>query len=301
MYQRKACLADTSSKKYGDWHKMFKEADKAECVPVPSDHPLYILYTSGTTGAPKGVVRDTGGHAVALAWSMRAIYNTLPGEIFWAASDIGWVVGHSYIVYGPLLNGCATVLYEGKPVGTPDAGAFWRVIEEYKISTFFTAPTAMRAIRKQDPKAEHLAGYDVSSLKTLFLAGERADPDTIIWAEECLNIPVIDHWWQTELGWPAIATCVGLADTSIRRGAAGRPVPGFQFKAESREGEAVGNEVGNLLIKLPLPPGAFLTLWENDDGYKRSYFDFRSGYYLTGDASFIDDDGYVLLWGVQTT
>lgn len=256
--------------------------------------PLYILYTSGTTGVPKGVVRDNGGHAAALLWSMKNVYDVKPGDVYWAASDVGWVVGHSYIVYAPLLLGCTTVMYEGKPVGTPDAGAFWRMIEDYKINVLFTAPTAIRAIKRVDPKGDLLANYDVTSLRSLFLAGERADPDTIYWSEKALNIPVIDHWWQTELGWPAIATCLGLGETQTRVGSAGRPVPGYHFECLGPDHNPVAiGESGDIVLKLPLPPGCLSTLWENDAGFKSSYLAAHPGYYLTGDAGFIDEEGYI--------
>jgi propionyl-CoA synthetase len=276
-----------------DWAEAVASAQPVDCVAVAASDPLYVLYTSGTTGKPKGVVRDHGGHAVALHYSMRAVYNAQPGEVFWAASDVGWVVGHSYIVYAPLLLGATTVLYEGKPVGTPDAGAFWRVIAEHGVQHFFTAPTALRAIKKEDPGGQLLRGYDLSRLRTLFLAGERSDPDTIEWAQRLLGIPVVDHWWQTELGWPAIANCQGLTPMPVKPGSATVPVPGFTLAALDEAGAPVpAGEIGNLVLKLPLPPGTLLTLWNNEQGYRDNYLARYPGWYLTGDAGMIDADGY---------
>jgi propionyl-CoA synthetase len=270
----------------------------AEAVAVEATDPLYILYTSGTTGKPKGVVRDNGGHAVALAWSMGAIYNTKPGDVFWAASDVGWVVGHSYIVYAPLLIGATTIMYEGKPVGTPDAGAFWRMIEEYKINALFTAPTAFRAIKKEDPDAEHLKRYDVSSMHTLFLAGERLDPDTYQWASDTLGVPVVDHWWQTETGWAICANLRGLEDLPIKAGSPSVPVPGYDVQVLDEFGEVMGpNTEGAICIRLPLPPGTFPTLWEDDARFVSGYMNAFPGWYLTGDGGYIDDDGYVYVMG----
>ncbi|ARR57759.1 propionyl-CoA synthetase (plasmid) [Rhizorhabdus wittichii DC-6] len=277
-----------------DWAEAVLRADPVECVSVPAAHPLYILYTSGTTGIPKGVVHDNGGHAVALAWSMANIYGLQQGETFWAGSDIGWAVGHSYIVYGPLLHGCTTILYEGKPVGTPDAGAFWRVIREHGVDIFFTAPTAIRAIKRDDPKGHHVAASGVGKLRALFLAGERADPDTLTWAEAMLGIPVIDHWWQTELGWPAAATCLGLGAVETRHGSAGHPVPGYDFAVLDEDGlELAEGHIGSIVIRLPLPPGTLTTLWEKPEHFQEAYLDTYPGYYMTGDAGMIDTDGYL--------
>ena len=278
------------------WDDAMATAVPRDCVPVPSNHPLYILYTSGTTGQPKGVVRDTGGGIVALKWSMQNIYGVQPGEVFWAASDVGWVVGHSYIVYGPLFNGNATVLYEGKPVGTPDAGAYWRVVEQHRVSVLFTAPTAFRAIRKQDPDAQLMDSYDLSSLRALFLAGERCDPATLVWAQTQLAVPVIDHWWQTETGWPICANCLGIEFLPVVPGSPARPVPGYDVVVLDEEGERVaGDSIGALAIGLPLPPGTFTTLWNADARYQSAYFSRYPGYYETGDAGYIDDQGYVFV------
>ncbi|MCB2224139.1 MAG: propionyl-CoA synthetase [Actinobacteria bacterium] len=277
------------------WDDAVAGAEPAACVDVAATDPLYILYTSGTTGVPKGVVRDHGGHAVALTWSMRHIYGVQPGEVFWAASDVGWVVGHSYIVYAPLLHGCTTVLYEGKPVGTPDAGAFWRVIADHGVDVLFTAPTAFRAIRQRDPEAALLKDYDLGGFRTLFLAGERLDPETLHWAEEHLGVPVIDHWWQTETGWPITADLMGVEPLPVKPGSAGVPVPGYAVKVVDPANEELGtDEIGTVVIDLPLPPGTLPTLWENDAGFTASYLDEYPGRYLTGDAGFIDEDGY--LW-----
>jgi len=279
-----------------DWQQEMQRAQPADCVPVEANHPLYILYTSGTTGEPKGVVRDTGGSIVALKWSMPNIYNIKPGDVYWAASDVGWVVGHSYIVYGPLFNGNTTVIYEGKPVGTPDAGAFWRVIEEYDVRVMFTAPTAFRAIRKADPNGKCIADYDLSGLQSMFLAGERCDPDTLAWAEEKLQVPVIDHWWQTETGWPICANCLGIEYLPIVPGSPARPVPGYVVKVLDNEGEPMpANDIGALVIELPLPPGNFTTLWNARGRFESTYFSKFPGYYETGDAGYIDDNGYVFV------
>ncbi|MFQ5690396.1 MAG: propionyl-CoA synthetase [Gemmatimonadota bacterium] len=283
-----------------DWTECVASAEPAECVPVQSTDPLYILYTSGTTGVPKGVVRDTGGHMVALDWSMRNIYGIEPGEVYWAASDLGWAVGHSYIVYGPLLNGNTTILYEGKPVGTPDAGAFWRVISQHGVRALFTAPTAFRAIKREDPGGRHMARYDLSGFRTLFLAGERCDPDTLGWAEQRLGVPVIDHWWQTETGWPVAANCAGLGLIPIKPGSCARPVPGYDVRVLRDDGgEAAAGETGNIVIRLPLPPGCLPTLWKNDFGYRDSYLSDYPGSYTTADAGFVDEDGY--LWVMSRT
>ncbi len=266
------------------------------CVPLAATDPLYILYTSGTTGQPKGVVRDTGGHMVALQWSMRNFYGIGPGEVFWAASDIGWVVGHSYIAYGPLLGGNTTVLYEGKPVGTPDAGAFWRVVEQHRVSVLFTAPTAFRAIRKEDPQARLIENYDLSSLRALFLAGERADPDTLAWAETVLKIPVIDHWWQTETGWPIAGNPLGLGLLPVKHGSATVPMPGHDIRVVDDAGHPVGTGVlGNVVIRLPLPPGCLPTFWNADERFRTACLEEFPGYYKTADAGYIDEDGYLFI------
>ena len=277
-----------------DWQAAVAAASPAPCVAVEATDPLYILYTSGTTGKPKGVVRDHGGHAVALVYSMSAVYDVRPGDVYWAASDVGWVVGHSYIVYAPLLTGCTTILYEGKPVGTPDAGAFWRVVAEHRVNALFTAPTAFRAIKKEDPDGRLLAGHDLSSLRTLFLAGERCDPDTVLWAEARLKVPVIDHWWQTETGWPVAANCRGLEPMTVKPGSASVAVPGYDVQVLDDAGAPVAaGTIGNIVIKLPLPPGTLPTLWHNDAGYREAYLSRYPGYYLTGDAGFVDADGYL--------
>ncbi len=278
------------------WEEAEAGAAPHPCIPVAATDPLYILYTSGTTGVPKGVVRDNGGYLVALAYSMRAIYDAEPGDVFWSASDVGWVVGHSYIVYAPLIHGCATVLYEGKPVGTPDAGAFWRVIAQHGVKTLFTAPTAFRAIRREDPVAELLAGHDLGRFESLFLAGERLDPDTLAWAQRVLNVPVIDHWWQTETGWPICADCAGLELMPVKPGSATVPVPGFRVRAlDESGGEVERGKIGALTIELPMPPGCLSTLWRNDDGYIDSYLGEFPGHYQSGDAGYIDEDGYVFV------
>jgi propionyl-CoA synthetase len=279
------------------WQQVMAEARPADCVPVEATDPLYILYTSGTTGEPKGVVRDNGGHAVALKWTMKYIYDVQAGDVYWAASDVGWVVGHSYIVYGPLLAGCTTILYEGKPVFTPDAGAFWRVISQHKVKTLFTAPTAFRAIKQQDPEAELVRHYDLSGFSYLFLAGERTDPDTLKWAQTHLGVPVIDHWWQTETGWAICANCMGLHAFPVKEGSPTKPAPGWNLQVldpESHEQMAPG-KIGALVVKLPLPPGALPTLWQNDQRYLASYLDEFPGYYKTADAGFIDDEGYAYI------
>ena len=279
-----------------DWATIEAAANPHDCVAVKATDPLYILYTSGTTGQPKGVVRDNGGHAVALHWSMRNIYNMQPGEVYWSASDVGWVVGHSYIVYAPLLYGCTTVVYEGKPVGTPDAGAFWRVIAEHKVRALFTAPTAFRAIKRDDPNGELIRKYDTSSLRALFLAGERSDPATLEWAEAHLGVPVIDHWWQTETGWAIAANCIGLEQLPIKHGSPTRAVPGWDVQVLADDGHpAKAGEIGNIVCKLPLPPGAFPTLWNAEERYLKSYMTAFPGYYQTSDAGFIDADGYVYI------
>ena len=279
-----------------DWDAAVADAEPAECVPLAATDPLYILYTSGTTGQPKGVVRDNGGHAVAMTWSMRHVYGVEPGEVFWAASDVGWVVGHSYIVYGPLLQGCTTVLYEGKPVGTPDAGAFWRVIQDHRVSVLFTAPTAFRAIKRDDPRGEHLQRYDTSSLRALFLAGERCDPDTLQWAGDILGVPVIDHWWQTETGWAIAANCLGIEPLPIKPGSPTKPVPGYDVQVLGDAGEQVApGVIGRIMIRLPLPPGCLPTLWGSDQRFIDAYLAAEPGYYLSGDAGYFDDDGYLFV------
>ncbi|MDF0532020.1 acetate--CoA ligase [Tsukamurella sp. 8F] len=281
-----------------DWEDAVAHAAPAEPVPVQATDPLYILYTSGTTGRPKGVVRDNGGHAVALAYSMRAVYDVRPGEVWWTASDVGWVVGHSYIVYAPLLIGATTVVYEGKPVGTPDAGAFWRVVERHRVVALFTAPTALRAIRKEDPEAELLARSDTSTLRTLFMAGERLDPDTYAWASEKLGVPVVDHWWQTETGWPVSANLRGLEPMPIKPGSSTVPVPGYGVRiVDDRGTEAEAGAEGAVVISLPMPPGTLATLWGDDQRFIDSYLSTFDGYYLTGDGGYIDSDGYLFVMG----
>ncbi|HVR10903.1 MAG TPA: propionyl-CoA synthetase [Thermoanaerobaculia bacterium] len=279
-----------------DWHAALDAAQPADWVPVGATDPLYILYTSGTTGIPKGVVRDNGGHMVALKWSMKNVYGVEPGEVYWAASDVGWVVGHSYIVYAPLLHGCTTVLYEGKPVGTPDPGAFWRVIGEHGVAVMFTAPTAFRAIKKEDPNGDHIRKYDLSRFRTLFLAGERADPDTLHWAEGHLRRPVLDHWWQTETGWAIAANCVGLGGLPVKYGSPTKAVPGYQVQVVDDDCRPVApGAIGNIVLRLPLPPGCLPTLWHNDDGFVQSYLSQFPGYYKTADAGYKDEDGYLFV------
>jgi propionyl-CoA synthetase len=279
-----------------DWDEAMAGARPAECVPVAATDPLYILYTSGTTGQPKGIVRDHGGHAVALHWSMKNVYDVDPGEVYWAASDVGWVVGHSYICYGPLLHGNTTVVYEGKPVGTPDPGAFWRVIAQHKVAALFTAPTAFRAIKKEDPRGTFIGRHDLSAFRTLFLAGERCDPDTLRWAETMLKRPVIDHWWQTETGWAIAANCWGIERLPVKPGSPTRAVPGYDVRVLDEEGrEQKAGEIGAIVIRLPLPPGCLPTLWQNEQRYHDSYLSRYDGYYLTGDAGYQDEDGYLYI------
>ncbi|MGB7975579.1 MAG: propionyl-CoA synthetase, partial [Roseiarcus sp.] len=302
IYQRPQIKADMNGARDRDWTALVDAAGKAgkraPCADLAATDPLYILYTSGTTGVPKGVVRDIGGYMVALKWSMSAIYDMKPGETFWTGSDIGWVVGHSYIVYGPLLHGCSSVLYEGKPIGTPDAGAYWRVIEDYKVAAFFTAPTGLRAVRKEDPQAKLVKNYDITSLRTLFLAGERADPDTVAWAETVLGVPVVDHWWQTETGWPIAANPVGLGMLPIKRGSPTVPMPGYDVHIVDEATKPVpAGVMGSLVIKLPLPPGCLPTLYRQDERMRESYLNEFPGYYKTADAGLIDEDGYLTVLG----
>jgi propionyl-CoA synthetase len=295
ILQRPQLEAELKDRDIG-WDDAIAGAEPAECVTVEATDPLYILYTSGTTAEPKGVVRDNGGHAVALKWSMKNIYGVEPGETYWAASDVGWVVGHSYIVYAPLLHGCTTILYEGKPVGTPDPGAFWRVISEHGVSVMFTAPTAFRAIRQQDPDGNHIKRYDLSKFRTLFLAGERLDPATLSWAEEHLKVPVIDHWWQTETGWAIAANCVGIEQLPVVPGSPTRPAPGWNLQALDSDGKQVApGQTGALLVKLPMPPGASPTLWNADDRFREVYLSTFPGFYETQDAGFLDKNGYVFV------
>jgi propionyl-CoA synthetase len=280
------------------WDEFVSGAEAVDATLVGSTHPLYILYTSGTTGKPKGIVRDTGGYATALRYSMDAVYGVKPGDTFWAASDVGWVVGHSYIVYGPLLAGCTTVLFEGKPVRTPDAGTFWRVIQQHRVNVLFTAPTAIRAIRKEDPEGALVKQYDRSSLRTLFLAGERCDPATWEWSAEHLNVPVVDHWWQTESGWPMVATLMGRDHQPSKAGSAGQPVPGYDVRILSEDGrELIANQEGFIAVKLPLPPGCLPTLWNDHERYVRGYLTHFPGYYVTGDGGYYDEDGYLYVMG----
>ena len=296
ILQRPQVEAALSAPRDVDWNDALASATPQDCVPVEATDPLYLLYTSGTTGQPKGIVRDNGGHAVALHWTMKNIYGVEPGEVYWAASDIGWVVGHSYIIYGPLLHGNTTILYEGKPVGTPDAGAFWRVASEHKVATLFTAPTAFRAIRQQDPDGDFIPKYDLSSLRALFLAGERCDPDTLHWAENKLGIPVIDHWWQTETGWSIAANCLGIELAPVKAGSVGRAAPGWEVRALDECGRDVAaGDVGAIACKLPLPPGTLPGLWNAEDRFRKSYLETFPGYYETGDAGFIDEDGYIFV------
>jgi propionyl-CoA synthetase len=298
IVQRPQAAAALTAGRDLDWDQAVAAAEPAGCVPVAATDPLYILYTSGTTARPKGVVRDNGGHAVALRWSMANIYDTGPGEVFWAASDVGWVVGHSYIVYAPLLTGCTTVLYEGKPVGTPDAGAFWRVIAEHGVKAMFTAPTAFRAIKKEDPQGKLLQEYDLSGLAYLFLAGERLDPETYRWAGELLGIPVVDHWWQTETGWPIAADLMGLQALPTKPGSPTVPVPGYDVRILDADGaEMAAGQTGEIAVRLPLPPGCLPTLWGDDERYVASYLTQHPGFYTTGDGGYRDADGYLYVMG----
>ncbi len=294
IYQRPQAEASMEPGRDHDWNEIMEAASPVDCVSVNATDPLYILYTSGTTGQPKGVVRDNGGHIVALKWSMKHIYGVEPGEVFWAASDVGWVVGHSYIVYAPLFAGNTTILYEGKPVGTPDPGAFWRVLSQHNVSTLFTAPTAFRAIKKEDPSGEYLKKYDLSNFRTLFLAGERTDPDTLHWAEEKLQVPVIDHWWQTETGWAICSNSIGIEHLPVKEGSPTKPVPGWNLTVLDEQNQSVPpGEIGSLVVKLPLPPGSFPTLWNANQRFYDTYLSVSPGYYETADAGFIDEDGYV--------
>lgn len=278
------------------WHSFQYGVEPAECVPVSGSHPAYVLYTSGTTGAPKGVVRPTAGHLVALNWSMKNLYNVDAGDVFWAASDVGWVVGHSYICYGPLIAGCTTIVFEGKPVGTPDAGTFWRVIQNHKVKSFFTAPTAFRAIKREDPQGELIKDYNLRSLKALYLAGERADPDTIMWAQRHLNVPVIDHWWQTETGWAIAGNPLGIEELPVKIGSPSVPMPGYDVQALDEGGHPVpAGTLGAIAIRLPLPPGTLSTLWNAEERFKKAYLSHFPGYYETGDAGYIDEDGYLYI------
>ena len=304
VLQRPQAQAKMQSGQDHDWNELLKKAEPAKPVALDATDPLYILYTSGTTGLPKGVLRDNGGHAVALKYSMKAIYNTDPGDVFWAGSDVGWVVGHSYIVYAPLIHGCTTILYEGKPVRTPDAGAFWRLIEEHRVNTFFTAPTAFRAVKKEDPQAKLKKQYNISSLRTLFLAGERLDPPTYEWLKEILSdgsqpeIPVIDHWWQTETGWAICSNPMGIEPQPLKNGSPTFPMPGYNVQVLDEEGETCKpGETGNIVIHLPLPPSCLPTLWNDDERFKQSYLSQYPGYYITGDEGIKDEDGYIFVMG----
>ena len=298
VLQREQATAPLTSGRDVDWGEAMAGAEPTGCVPVAATDPLYILYTSGTTAVPKGVVRDNGGHAVALRWSMPNIYDAHPGDVYWAASDVGWVVGHSYIVYAPLLTGCTTILYEGKPVGTPDPGAFWRVISQHGVGTLFTAPTAFRAIKKEDPRGEHLQRYDLSRFRALFLAGERLDPDTYHWATRLLQVPVIDHWWQTETGWPIASNCSGVEPLPVKPGSPTKAVPGYDVRVLRPDGSSCGpNEEGAVAIRLPLPPGTLPTLWGDDERFVSSYLTAFPGHYVTGDGGYLDQDGYLFVMG----
>ena len=300
IFQREQEVANLTEGRDVDWHGFQYGVNPAECVPVSGDHPAYILYTSGTTGAPKGVVRATAGHLVALNWSMKNIYNVNPGEVFWAASDVGWVVGHSYICYGPLIHGNTTVVFEGKPVGTPDAGTFWRVISEHNVRSFFTAPTAFRAIKRDDPKGELIKNYDISGLRALYLAGERADPDTIEWAQDVMGVPVYDHWWQTETGWTIAGNPAGIEALPVKIGSPTVAMPGYDVRILDEGGHEVpAGTLGAIAVRLPLPPGTLPGLWHAEDRFRKSYLNTFPGYYETGDAGMKDEDGY--LWIMART
>jgi propionyl-CoA synthetase len=296
IYQRPQATATMIEGRDVDWQTALSTAQPADCVSVLATDPLYILYTSGTTGEPKGVVRDNGGHMVALKWSMKNIYNADPGDVFWSASDVGWVVGHSYIVYAPLLHGCTTLMFEGKPVGTPDAGAFWRVISEHKVNILFTAPTAFRAIKREDPEGALIGQYDLSNFKSLFLAGERLDPDTLHWAEDKLGVPVIDHWWQTETGWSIASNCLGLHAFPIKPGSPTKAVPGWDIRIlDDNCNEVANGEIGAICAKLPMPPSSLPTLWNANERFLEAYMVDYPGYYKTSDAGYKDDDGYLYI------
>lgn len=296
ILQRPQAKAELTKGRDVDWQDAIKDAKPADCVPVEATDPLYILYTSGTTGQPKGVVRDNGGHSVALKWSMKYIYGAEPGDVYWAASDVGWVVGHSYIVYAPLLHGCTTILYEGKPVGTPDAGAFWRVIGQHRVKVLFTAPTAFRAIKREDPNGKLMKKYDLRNFKYLFLAGERTDPDTLHWAESKIGVPVIDHWWQTETGWAIAANCVGLHKFPVKPGSPTKAAPGYDVQVlDSKARPVKPGDIGAICVKLPLPPSCLPTLWNADDRFIESYLKEFPGYYKTADAGYKDEDGYLFI------
>jgi propionyl-CoA synthetase len=298
VYQRPQERANMLPWRDVDWAEEEEKTNPVDCVPVDAIDPLYILYTSGTTGKPKGVIRSNGGHSVAMKWSMDNVYNAKPGDVFWAASDVGWVVGHSYIVYAPLMNGCTTIVYEGKPVRTPNPGAFWRVCEEYKVNVLFSAPTAFRAIRKEDPEGKWAKKYDLSSLNNIFMAGERCDSPTLLWTEKVTGKDVIDHWWQTETGWAIASNPVGLDPMKVKAGSPTKPMPGFNLQVLDADGkQCKAGKLGNLVIKLPLPPSCLMGIWEDDARYKRSYLNFYDGYYLTGDSGYIDKDGYVWVMG----
>lgn len=298
LFQREFLKSDMIEGRDIDWNDLVAASEPAGCVEVDATDPLYILYTSGTTGMPKGVLRDNGGHAVALYWTMKNLYNIDPGDVWWSASDVGWVVGHSYIVYAPLIQGSTTVFYEGKPIGTPDAGAFWRVISEHKVKSLFTAPTAFRAIKKEDPNGEFIKKYDISSFEILFLAGERTDPDTLHWAEDMIGVPVIDHWWQTETGWAIVGNCRGIEDLPVKEGSPTKPMPGYDVKVVDDDcNEVPAGQEGNIVVKLPLPPGTLTTLWRNEERYVKSYMTQFPGYYETSDGGYIDEDGYVYVMG----
>ena len=298
LLQRPQCEAELTADRDLDWASFVPQAEPADWVPVRATDPLYILYTSGTTGKPKGIVRDNGGHAVALKYSLKAIYNVEPGDVFWAASDLGWAVGHCYIVYGPLIGGCTAILFEGKPVRTPDAGTFWRVIQDHRVKVFFTAPTAFRAIKKEDPEGKLLQNYDLSSLETIFVARERCDPPTLHWLGELTGVPIIDHWWQTESGWPMVSNQMGINPMPVKAGSSSLPVCGYDLQILGENGQVLGpNEEGYVCLKLPLPPGFTPTLWRDNERFRQSYLNRFPGYYLSGDGGYIDEDGYVFIMG----